>query len=153
MVYPRAWINVVSEWAGVQYNGEVRIGDRVGIGYGAQISAAESIVIEEDVALSAGVVIVDHIHDHRHMGLPVFKAPLSKPSPIRIGKGSFLGVHSFICPGVQIGEHAVVAANAVVVNDVPAFAMAAGNPARSVRFHRPPVEDSPPEGSDGGAIG
>ncbi len=87
------------------------------IGYGVQISAAESIVIEDDVALSPGVVIVDHLHDHRHLGLPIFKAPLSKPSPVRIGRGSFLGAHCVIGPGVQVGEHAVVAANAVVVND------------------------------------
>jgi acetyltransferase-like isoleucine patch superfamily enzyme len=137
MIYPRAWINVVSEWAGVKYQGEVRIGDRVGIGYGVQISAAEAIVIEDDVALSAGVVIVDHTHDHRNLAVPVFSAPLSKPSPVRIGKGSFLGVHCFVGPGVQIGEHAVVSANAVVLNDVPPYALAAGNPARTVRFHNP----------------
>jgi acetyltransferase-like isoleucine patch superfamily enzyme len=66
--------------------------------------------------------------------VPVYKAPLSNPSPVRIGKGAFLGVHCMIGPGVQIGEHAVVAANSVVVNDVPAYALAMGNPARVVRF-------------------
>jgi maltose O-acetyltransferase len=40
-----------------------------------------------------------------------------------------------IGPGVQIGEHSFVSANSVVVNDVPAFSMAVGNPARIVRFH------------------
>ena len=136
IIYPRTWLNAVSEWAGVKYGGEIRIGDRVTISYGVQISAAEAIVIEDDVALSSGVVIVDHIHDYRHLGVPVFKAPLSKPSPVRIGKGSFLGVHCFIGPGVQIGEHAVVSANAVVLNDVPPYSIAVGNPARSARFHR-----------------
>ncbi len=137
IIYARTWINAVSEWAGVNYGGEVRIGDRVIISYGVQISAAGAVDIEDDVALSAGAVIVDHIHDHRHPGVPVIKAPLSKPRPVRIGKGSFLGVHCFIGPGVQIGEHAVVAANAVVLNDVPAYALAAGNPARVIRFHDP----------------
>jgi acetyltransferase-like isoleucine patch superfamily enzyme len=137
MIYPGAWINPVSEWAGVKYQGEVRMGDRVGIGYDVQISAASTIVIEDDVALSAGVVIVDHIHDYRHLGMPVFKAPLSHPSPVRIGRGSFLGVRCFIGPGVQIGEHSVVAANAVVLNDVPSYSLAVGNPARPVRFHNP----------------
>ena len=34
--------------------------------------------------------------------------------------------------GVTIGEGAIVAAGAVVVKDVPAFAVVAGNPARVV---------------------
>jgi acetyltransferase-like isoleucine patch superfamily enzyme len=147
-IYPGAWINAVSHWAGVNYSGQVLIGNRVAISYGVQISAAQSIVIEDDVALSAGVVIVDHTHDHRHLDVPVFQAPLSKPAPVRVGRGSFLGVHCFIGPGVQIGEHAVVAANAVVLNDVPAYALALGNPARCARFHDPgPADPSPVIGS------
>jgi len=140
LIYARSWLNVVTEWAGTKYGGEIRIGDRVCISYNAQISAAKSIVIEDDVAVSAGVVIVDHIHDHRYSGMPVFSAPLSEPAPVRIGKGSFLGVHCFVSPGVQIGEHAVICANAVVVNDVPAYSMAAGNPARIVRFQASEAE-------------
>jgi acetyltransferase-like isoleucine patch superfamily enzyme len=137
MIYPRAWINVVTDWKGNTYDGEIRLGDRVGIGYEVQISAALSIVIEDDVAIGRGVVIVDHLHDYRHLDVPIFAAPLSAPRPVRIGKGSFLGAHCMIGPGVQIGEHSLVSANSVVVNDVPAFSMAVGNPARVVRFHSP----------------
>jgi serine acetyltransferase len=137
LIYPRAWINAVTSWGGNTYDGEIRLGDRVGISYGVQISAARLIVIEDDVTISPGAVIVDHFHDYRYPDIPIFHAPLSEPAPIRIGKGSFLGVHCMIGPGVQIGEHSVVSANSVVVNDVPAFSMAIGNPARVVRFHSP----------------
>ncbi|WP_411860315.1 hypothetical protein [Cupriavidus sp. TA19] len=34
-----------------------------------------------------------------------------------------------ICPGVVIGQHAVVAAGSVVTRDVPAFSLVAGSPA------------------------
>jgi acetyltransferase-like isoleucine patch superfamily enzyme len=137
LIYPRAWINVVTDWKGNTYDGEIRLGDRVGIGYEVQISAARSIVIEDDVAIGRGVVIVDHLHDYRRLDVPIFEAPLSAPRPVRIGKGSFLGAHCMIGPGVQIGEHSLVSANSVVVNDVPAFSMAVGNPARVVRFPSP----------------
>jgi len=137
VIYPRACINPVSEWAGVKYGGCIDIGDRVMIGYGVQISAAQSVVIEDEATIAMGVVIVDHIHDHRYPNIPIFAAPLSTPAPVRIGKGAFLGVYSLIGPGVQIGEHAVVAANAVVMKDVPSYCIAAGNPARVVRFHDP----------------
>jgi acetyltransferase-like isoleucine patch superfamily enzyme len=146
IIYPRAWINVVTAWKGNIYDGEIRLGDRVGIGYEVQISAARSIVIEDDVAIGRGVVIMDHVHDYRHLDVSIFEAPLTAPLPIRIGKGSFLGAHCMIGPGVRIGEHSIVAANSVVVNEVPAFSMAMGNPARVVRFHSPVTNGSAARG-------
>lgn len=143
VIYPRAWINPVSEWAGIKYHGQINIGERVIIGYGVQISAADSVTIEDEVAVAMGAVIVDHIHDHSHLDLSVHYAPISKPLPVRIEKGSLLGVHCVIGPGVQIGEHAVVAANAVVTRDVPSYCMAIGNPARNFRFHDPERNDVP----------
>jgi acetyltransferase-like isoleucine patch superfamily enzyme len=137
ILYPRVWINPVASWADGEYAGEIRLGDRVKLGYGVQISSAESVILEEDVAVAAGAVIVDHNHDHRHIDTSIFDAPISKPRPVRIGRGSFLGVHCLIGPGVQIGEHAVIAANAVVTKDVPSYCMALGNPARVTRFHDP----------------
>lgn len=137
ILYPRVWLNPVSEWRGIPYNGKIEIHDRVKMGYGVQISSAESIVIEEDVAIGAGVVVVDHIHDHRYPGIPVIDAPLSRPEPVRIGKRSFIGVYALIGPGVQIGEQAVIAANAVILKNVPSYCVAAGNPARIIRYHDP----------------
>jgi len=39
-----------------------------------------------------------------------------------------------ILPGVRIGDGAVVGAGSVVTRDVPAMAIAAGNPARVIRM-------------------
>ncbi len=137
ILYSRVWLNPVAAWAAGDYAGEIRLGNRVKLGYGVQISSAKSVILEDDVAVAAGAVIVDHNHDHRYIGTPIYDAPITKPRPVRIGKGSFLGVHCLIAPGVQIGEHAVVAANAVVVRDVPSYCMAMGNPARVTRFYDP----------------
>lgn len=145
VLYPRVWLNPVTEWRGNVYNGTIELGKRVMLGYGVQISSAQSIIIEDDVAMGAGAVVVDHIHDHRYPGIPIIDSPLSVPEPVRIGKHSFLGVYCLIGPGVQIGEHAVIAANAVVLKDVPAYCIAAGNPARIVRFHDPDAPKPAPE--------
>ena len=50
-----------------------------------------------------------------------------------IGNDVWIGYESVIMPGVQIGDGAIVAAKSVVVNDVPAYAIAGGNPAKVIR--------------------
>ena len=44
-----------------------------------------------------------------------------------------IGANSTILPGVEIGEGALVGAGSVVVHDVPAGAVVAGNPARVIK--------------------
>ena len=57
--------------------------------------------------------------------------------PVHIGRGAWIGFGACILPGVTVGEGAIVAARAVVVDDVPPHAVVAGNPARLVREHHP----------------
>lgn len=52
----------------------------------------------------------------------------------RIGSDVWIGTESVIMSGVTIGDGAVVALGAVVMRDVPPFAVVAGNPARPVRW-------------------
>ncbi len=50
--------------------------------------------------------------------------------PVIIGYGATIGAGAVIAPGVTIDPHALVALGAVVVRDVAAHALVAGNPAR-----------------------
>ena len=51
----------------------------------------------------------------------------------RLRRACRVGGGVVICPGVEIGEEAFIAAGAVVTRDVPARAVAMGVPARVVR--------------------
>lgn len=53
--------------------------------------------------------------------------------PIRIGARCFIGGGSTIMPGVTIGDGVIVAAGAVVCDDVPAGSIVGGVPARVIR--------------------
>ena len=53
--------------------------------------------------------------------------------PITIGDNVWLGGNVVVTPGVTIGENTVIGAGSVVVNDIPANVVAAGNPCRVVR--------------------
>ena len=51
-----------------------------------------------------------------------------------VGNDVWIGRESVIMPGVTIGDGAIVAARSVVVSDIPAYAIAGGNPARTIRM-------------------
>jgi acetyltransferase-like isoleucine patch superfamily enzyme len=51
---------------------------------------------------------------------------------VTIGDNVWIGRRAIIMPGVTIGEGSVISSGAVVMNDIPPFTVAAGNPARRV---------------------
>src|SRR6185503_10390853 len=64
-------------------------------------------------------------------------APAEVGRPIQIGDGVWIGFDACVLPGVRIGEGSVVGARSVVTDDVPAFSVVAGNPARLLRTLAP----------------
>jgi acetyltransferase-like isoleucine patch superfamily enzyme len=56
-----------------------------------------------------------------------------QPRPIRIGRNVWIGFDACVLPGITIGDGAIVGARSVVVEDVAAHAVVAGNPARFIR--------------------
>jgi virginiamycin A acetyltransferase len=54
--------------------------------------------------------------------------------PINIGNDVWIGAGCKILSGVTIGNGAIIGANAIVTNDIPPYAIAAGNPARVIKF-------------------
>ena len=51
-----------------------------------------------------------------------------------IGDNAFIGARSIIQKGVTIGEKAIIAAGSVVVKDIPPMCIAAGNPAKVIKY-------------------
>lgn len=50
-----------------------------------------------------------------------------------IGKNCIIGMRAIVMPGVTIGDSSIVAAGSVVVKDVPAYSLVAGNPAKLIK--------------------
>lgn len=53
---------------------------------------------------------------------------------VRIGSDVWIGRGVTICSGVQIGHGAVLATEALIVKDVPAYAIVGGNPAKILKY-------------------
>ena len=86
---------------------------------------SQMVVIEDDVFLGPHVIVLNDKYP------PRYDKELWEPPIIR--KGAIIGGGAVICPGVEIGERAIIAAGAVVVRDVPAFQLWAGVPATRLR--------------------
>ena len=51
-----------------------------------------------------------------------------------VGNDVWIGYDSLVMPGVKIGDGAIVASRSVVVQDVPAYSLVGGNPAKLIRL-------------------
>lgn len=110
---------------------EIVLGPGVGLS-GVSICAAQRVEIGEGTYVGADAVIFDNDF-HAPVGDWNWGPPtVDNPKPVRIGRGVFIGARAIILKGVTIGDRAIIGAGAVVTKDVPARAIAAGNPARVV---------------------
>lgn len=112
---------------------KIIIGDRVHIGAYNRIACADKVIIEEDVLFAAYVHITDHSHEFKNVEVPIVEQGIFSKGPIKIGRGSWIGLRAGIMSGVTIGEHCVVASGAIVTKDVPSYTVVAGVPARVVK--------------------
>lgn len=108
----------------------IRIGDGVAIRPYCTISAAESIVIEDDAVISSFTSVLDS--DHTFGANPnVLYNPL-KTAPVRIGRGCWIGERVGVLRGSTIGEFSVIGANSIVKGEIPPYSIAVGAPARVI---------------------
>lgn len=111
----------------------LRIGDGTRAAGGCVISAAESVTIGRKVLMARNCHVSDHMHAYDDPDVAILDQGITRVAPVVIGDGAWLGENVVIYPGVNVGAGAVIAANSVVLDDVPARAVAHGAPARVVR--------------------
>ena len=104
--------------------GNVRIGD--GVKVQNHVSLFDGVELEDEVFCGPSCVFTNVINP---------RAAISRKHelrPTRVRRGATIGANATLICGVVVGEHAFVAAGAVVRDDVPAHALVAGVPARRI---------------------
>lgn len=115
-----------------RFDGTCRIGNHVWIGPQAYFDA-RNLVLEDYVGWGPGAKVLGSTHTGEPADVPIIQTGLLI-KPVRIGFGADIGMNATILPGVRVGAHSIVGAGSVVTHDVPDNAIAAGVPARVLKF-------------------
>lgn len=118
-------------------NGTCVIGNHTWIGPHAYFDA-RNLILGDHVGWGPGAKVLGSEHTGFPLNQPVITTDL-EIRPVRVGSGADIGTNATILPGVSIGEGAIIGAGAVVTTDIPAYAVAAGVPARVLRGRMDPV--------------
>jgi acetyltransferase-like isoleucine patch superfamily enzyme len=110
----------------------LEIGRNVSIHRNAYIDASGGVFIGNDVSIAHDVSILSFEHGHADPSRPIKYNPL-RLAEVRIHDDVWIGCGARILAGVGIGHRAIVAAGAVVVEDVPSGTIVGGVPARVVK--------------------
>ena len=112
---------------------KLSIGENVGISGHCTITALKKVEIGDNALIARYVYIADHTHRYQDKTRPIKLQGVTEAKPVVIGKGTWIGQGAVICPGVELGENCVVAANSIVRDSFPAFSVVAGAPAKLLK--------------------
>ena len=116
-------------------NGDIVLEDRANLGFNCEIFSASTVRVGSDVLMAAYTYLVggDHLYDR--VDIPVL-AQGRTARGIDVGSGVWLGTHVVVTDGSRVGRDAIIGAGAVVVGEIPEFAIAVGTPAKVLRDRR-----------------
>lgn len=111
-------------------------GSRLSIGNNSQLGRNSrlqgDITIGDDCVMGPDVVIMATSHGYDRVDIPI-RLQGGWEKPIRIGNDVWIGTRCVILPGVEIGDHCIVAAGAVVTKSFPEKSVIGGVPARLLK--------------------
>lgn len=118
------------------HDADLSIGEGADIGEYTHITAMGHMRIGKNLLTGRWVTITDNGHGDTELetlqGNPL-QRPLFSKGDVTIGDNVWIGDKATVLPGVTIGDGAVIAANAVVTKDVPAYSIVGGNPAKVIK--------------------
>lgn len=133
-------LTATDAFEGQVFTPSITIGNNCSIHDYAHVTAINCIRIGNNVRTGKNVLITDNAHgasDPTLLDIAPNHRPLYSKGPVIIEDNVWIGAKSSIMPGVTIGRGAIIGAGSVVTKDVPAYALAAGNPARVIKMMTP----------------
>ena len=108
----------------------------------------DKLIIGKFCAIAKGIEFIMNGANHRMYSVTTYPfnimghgwekcTPALEDLPLKgdtiIGNDVWIGQNVTVMPGIKIGDGAIIAANSVVVKDIPAYTVAGGNPCRVLK--------------------
>lgn len=136
LIWSGCRIEAIDRYGDRHFQPSIRFGDDVSLQQFCHIVIASKLEIGRDTTISSNVFITDSDHEHEAIGVNVLQQPLTIRRTT-IGQNCFIGVGARILAGTHLGNHCVVAANAVVRGTFPDYCVIAGIPGKIVKRRDP----------------
>jgi len=113
----------------------LQLGDNVGMGIGAYITAGGGVTVGNYVGIGPDAKIWSVNHIYKDPTRP-WMLQGSESKEVVIGNDVWIMAGSIVKPGVIIGDGAIISAGTVLAKSIPPYAIVAGNPGRIVGWRR-----------------
>ncbi|HEY6898543.1 MAG TPA: acyltransferase [Rhodocyclaceae bacterium] len=124
------WLNVNHRQDG---HTAIAIGDHCFIGKQNFFSSGAAIEIGDYTLTTFGCKFVGSSHVIDDPGVPYLLTGTTATDRICIGVNCFIGAGATVLGNVSVGHGSVIGTDALVLQDIPPFSIAVGNPARVVQ--------------------
>jgi len=112
------------------WHGDVILKDGASIGIGSIVLGP--VLIGENSACSQNCFISGQSHLYEDISKNFLRQGVQTDQVI-IGKNVWIGANSVILPGVKIGDNSVIGAGSTIIEDIPSYSVAVGNPAKIIK--------------------
>ncbi len=116
--------------------GRISIGEVTHVDRGSVLYGQGGLEIGARCAIAAHVVIYSQTNRFDLAPHGEILEQGTRYAPVKVGDDVWIGAGAILIPGITVGDHAVIAAGAVITKDVPAWHVAGGVPAKVLKDRR-----------------
>jgi len=114
---------VVKPGVNIKYPWRLKVGNHVWIGEKVWIDNLGDVVIEDNVCISQGAMLLCGNHNYKKSSFDLMVGDIT------LKQGSWIGAKSVVCPGVTVGSHAVLSVGSIATQNLEEYTIYQGNPA------------------------
>lgn len=118
---------IIKPGVNIKFPWKLKIGDHVWIGENVWIDNLDRVIIDDNVCISQGALLLTGNHDYTKASFDYRNAS------IELEDGVWIGAKAVVCPGVICQSHSILTVNSVATSKLEAYQIYQGNPAQKVR--------------------